>query len=353
MILQVAMVISNTNHVGLIHQASIAPGRPYRQHFQCQPQLRHGIWLAKKQAKHTKIQGGIHSLHRTSLDSPTFCSKLCSMMARNLGLECAVSKNGRRCLWAMSIFRRVLESSWFPERSTCLNSFAYGGYLDQTNCRSQKRANWRSPGKKGDTSHLPLLSAACLGTGIWHRTTPHLMKLMRHSKISGCVQSLGRVQRHFLPASVKLSTAHLPAMRQWPSLDHLRIALGALGSIPFQLTIRQPKNGDLVAPEPSCQPGNKHGKPSKTAMAIHLTWNALSFFGGKDFSNPRNSTKLPGADQFEPVPWEVFPLSRWFCCCWPQRRGKLFTGWATMEYDKMLINNAIDDAMMIDIIDEW
>ena len=126
MILQVAMVISNTNHVGLIHQASIAPGRPYRQHFQCQPQLRHGIWLAKKQAKHAKIQGGIHSHHRTSLDSPTFCSKLCSMMARNLGLECAVSKNGSSCLAAMSIFRRVLES----------NSFAYGGYLDQTNCWS-------------------------------------------------------------------------------------------------------------------------------------------------------------------------------------------------------------------------
>lgn len=47
------------------------------------------------------------------------------------------------------------------------------------------------------------------------------------------------------------------------------------------------------------KPGNNYRNPSKTAMAIHLTWNALSFFGGKDFSNPINSTKFPGADQFE------------------------------------------------------
>ena len=124
--------------------------------------------------------------------------------------------------------------------------------------------------------HVSLTTAACLGTGIWHRTTPDFIKLMtKHSKISGCVQSLGRVQRHF---QLRLQSNSVQHICQRCDNGHLwityELVLGTGQTIPFQPS-DNPKVGVWL---------HLNTHPNQAIMEIlqkqpwPYTWNAWSCF---------------------------------------------------------------------------
>lgn len=181
------------------------------------------------------------------------------------------------------IFRRVLES----------NSFAYGGYLDQTNCRSWGKSKLEVTRK--ERRHVSLTTAKCCMFRYWDLTQDNSAFDETHETFKNL---------RVCPIIGEGTETLLSSFRQTQYSTSASDATMAISGSPTNWCSWGTGLNPLPTNHPATQkwgfkPGNNYRNPSKTAMAIHLTWNALSFFGGKDFSNPINSTKFPGADQFE------------------------------------------------------